>query len=266
MILRSSVSAPAYFIGYCWGGAGSRWLARLLNSHRDILCLHSPQLPRFDESSSEDELEVIRHFFDAGRHGHPVIGFTHGISLDWKDEIEAEFRAWLRCFVIVRHPIKRIRSVVALCRRHQAELGENWEQQTVAAWQPIAEEFVETGAGAVPTDFRFLSHLYACKMVTAIREELKSNYPIFRIEDLGAEVSEVRRLLGHISAELEPMPEETLAYMQSLTVGSHAGSAKSATEIWHSWAEDFKDAFRRMVPNEILSEYQRLGYVFPELD
>lgn len=89
------------FVGFCWGAAGSAWLARLLNCHESILSLHAPEFSRFDHFKYNDSLEVIESMFRRRSFGaaYPVVGFTHGIPIQWREKLEGEFKRQFRCFI-----------------------------------------------------------------------------------------------------------------------------------------------------------------------
>lgn len=248
------------FLGYCWGAAGSQWLSRVLNAHPDILCIHTPKFPRIDGSDRRDVIDVLAHFFLSDEYAHPYVGFTHGVSIDWKEQIEERFTGLLTSFVLVRHPVPRVRSVIALYRAHSRVLGEAWKDETVASWMPILDEYHSVIPGSVRLDFRFLSFLYGCKMVTAIDQEQGTGYRIFRVEDLSSHSEALPDLIEHVGADPDLLPKETLDHVRALVVGSHAGSRRSPREIWRAWATNWKTVYDSVISESIVDGYEALGY------
>jgi len=249
-----------FFIGYCWGAAGSRWLARLLNSSEDILCLHSPILPRFDHNIYDDSVEILRWFFHR-RHAYPIVGFTHAIPLEWHKRISQEFGYRLRCFALTRHPIPRIQSAYELNKRqkHLREHDPFWQE----AMKGPYEELTSITREEFSRDFTALGFYKACKLVNSIQEEIHSRLPIFKLEDLVSSEMTANKLAEYISEGTVELGAPAIKKLKNITVGSHAARKRTAEEIYIGWSPEFKQAYHSLVRPESFGFYDELGYEFP---
>lgn len=254
------------FIGYCWGSAGTRWLAKLLNAHPDIFCLHAPIFPRFNHVALKDSLEIVGALFHGKGLGHPYshVGLTHGVSLEWHSHFVHHFEQ-VRGFITIRHPIPRIHSTyshnmvpgVAKAKQADAEFISNLMKY---------HERLETLSGKIfPKDYEALSFYHGCGMVNAIVSEVASGLPLFKYEDLTTDYRMVQHLLRIISDDHLDMGQSLIERIQQTPVGTRAGRVqdKSPRLIHESWNEVQREAFHWLVTKESIGLYRKAGY---ELD
>jgi hypothetical protein len=251
------------FVGFCWGAAGSTWLARLLNSHEDVLCLHAPIFPRYDHMRTAESLEVIDFVVTRFSLGgtYPVVGFTHGIAAESYGALVEAYGARLRCFTLTRHPIARIRSALA---KYVSDAGHHrsdprWRQEHSASYDLLLQRAAEP----FPDDFDSLAFYTACTMVNSIVWERQQPFPVFRLEDLVARPADVQALLAHVSDGGCRLEEAVIAKLQRLIVRRHAASPESAEETYRSWRAEHRAAFHHLVTGPACELYRELGYELP---
>ncbi|MCP4372157.1 MAG: hypothetical protein GY797_29175 [Deltaproteobacteria bacterium] len=253
------------FIGYCWGAAGSSWLARLLNSHEDIFSLHAPIFPRFDSRSRkyEDVVEVIDAVLNTKALGgtYPVVGFTHAIQIHWHAELSERYRDQLRGFVLIRHPISRIQSNFALHKKaNPRRISDKfWKKPFKSTYKELTRQV----GNHFPDDFDSLGFYWSCSLVSSIVSEYRWNLPIYKLEDLVSQKEIVNKLAAYISDGTCQFSDDVIARVQHKVVNAHAQEKCSIAEIYGAWSEPHKEAYHYLVKPEAFQIYKELGYEFP---
>lgn len=260
---RNEMSERILFIGYCWGAAGTTWLSRLLNAHQDILCMHSPNFPRYDNSSFEDCLEIIDAVFNGWNFGlaYPIVGFTHGISLEWHARLSQRYSPAFRCFILTRHPIKRIESTVALniIQKERRLSTPGWRAACADAYDDLARRQRKRP----PDDFESLAFYAACKMVNSITVEVQHAFPLYKLEEILNDCGTVNRLVGHISNGTCQLFDPTIETLQQTVVRARSAVGRSPEGTYLSWRAEHRDAYRELVTPDAFEAYRHLGYEFP---
>jgi len=251
------------FVGYCWGAAGSAWLARVLNAHEDVLCLHSPIVPRFDHYKIEDSCAFLKTIFRGGAMGavYPVAGVTHGVPIEWQGTLAEKLGIPLREFVLVRDPVPRVRSVARLRQQHWREKPN--EPRWRKAYRETRERLERATGRRFAADPDASAFQYACHQLNSIVAERKTGVPIFRLEDLVAGEEGLQRLLAHASAGRCSFDAPRLARLQALRLNTHAERPQTSEEIWDGWSEEERAAFRTLLTPESRKAYEELGYAVP---
>lgn len=245
------------FASYCWGAAGSHWLARLLGSHPDIFCSHVPYRPPRHVGHLEQLLETFRWMGE--QKAWPCYGVTHGVSgLDHEDIAQwcASCDVAYRAFVVTRHPIPRILSGMALDRELNSYPLSWWNATVTGA----LELSVELGAADLRVnldlsndeDRSFFRYAYLCR---TIDWETRLGVPIFCIEHIRDKERQVFELL---LGEGCYIPDTT--YISQKRVAVHAGTTRSPKEIWGTWPEKWKGIYRMFVSDDIARMYEAQGY------
>ena len=252
------------FLTFCWGAAGTTWLARLLNAHPDIFCLHAPLLPRFDHSQLAESTEVIRHVYgDVSLGGsYPVVGFTHGIASEWYEELTRQYPERLRCLALTRHPVPRIQSSFRLFVSMEQRLASD------PTWRRLFEETYQRlthwSLRSFPDDFESLAFYYACAMVNSITWEQQQSFPLFRLEDLVTDEDTVQRLIGHVSDGRCQLPDDVIRRMQGTVVHSHNSERLSPADTYAAWPPERRRAYHALVTGAAVDAYRALGYEMPD--
>jgi len=114
LILRQ-YPPPQMFAVVTWGCAASSWLATVLNRHPDIYCVHAANhlwhvLGRFERLDGVPYLRIV------GSQGHACLaaGCVHGVSRHLIPECRRSFGNRFNATVVVREPIPRLHSQLAL--------------------------------------------------------------------------------------------------------------------------------------------------------
>jgi len=240
---------PRLFAVVSWGCAGTAWIARVLNSHPDIFCVHSAATfwRTFAEAPQIDGKEYMR-LLGAQGFSHKVAGDVHGVSRSSINSIEKEFGSSFRKAVVVRDPVPRVRSQLALMAR--LKNYKEWDVDYVDA----AARNLDMDPTNWTNDDRLKFH--AVNMLNAIEEEKNIN-PIFRIEDLSSNQSTFLEFFSHLTDGL-PIPNWWLKYIDELqSINSHNNRTKSA-----NWDINNK-LLRSVVSQQAWEEYRKLGYDIP---
>ena len=259
------MSDRTFFLGFCWGAAGTTWLARLLNSHEDILCLHAPILPRYDHFRFAESSEIVDLVFNGEDFGaaYPVVGFTHGIASEWQSLLTEKYGDQLRCFAVTRHPIKRIQSTLDLnIRQKDVRLADpTWRQ----AYADTYQELTQSSGRQFPDDFESLAFYKACKMVNSIIWERQQAFPLYRFEDLVSNEESVKNLVAHVSRGTCQLAAAVVRKMQDTVVRARAAPGLSVVETYRAWRTEHRDAYHHLVAPPALRLYQQLGYELPDV-
>jgi hypothetical protein len=260
----SPSSGSRFFVGYCWGGAGSTWVARLLNAHPDILCMHAPILPRFDHMEFEDAQELLSFFFEGELDNYPFLGFTHGVSIQWAGRLEEQYGSRLRSFVLIREPVARLRSVVALQSHLARDRDEGYQRAMIERWLPIWNQLCERSGRDLPRDYRSMSFYYAVKMLNEIEAETETGYPIFRLEDLVSKVGAVYELFAHVAPGAIRMAKGQIRRIQRTKVGAHATEAPEGRWGYNTMPLTMKVALDTLLTDKSRALYRMHGYDLPK--
>ena len=113
--------APHLFAVVSWGCAATAWLARVLNSHTDVFCVHQANVKwsLFSEAPRLDDVLYMRLIRNLGR-GHAAAGDVHGIDRNKIALLREAYGEGFDCAVVVREPLSRLRSQFSLFSAHHA--------------------------------------------------------------------------------------------------------------------------------------------------
>lgn len=128
--LRPADDNKRFFV-VSMGYTGSTWLAKLLNSHRDIFCSHEDILRMVYPAKSyqrEDQLRFIAALAASGMHGaYKAIGDVGSI---WLGTAAALPKEHFTRGILIRHPARVLRSTLAVAE----------SQPSNTNWQVVREE------------------------------------------------------------------------------------------------------------------------------
>lgn len=238
---------PRLFAVVSWGCAGTSWLARVLNSHPDVYCVHAAAtLWRIFADAPYADGPAYMRLLGAQGYAHRVAGDVHGVSRAEIPAIRREFGDSFHAAVLVRDPLPRLRSQLAL----MARLGrhQNWDLSYVAA--KASELGLDPARWSYEDNLRF----HAVNMLNSITEEVAAG-PVYRIEDLGASDAILLELFSHLTDGLA-VPAWWLAYVRTLKhVNSHANKVIDSSRL--AVEPEF---LRRVVQPESWDQYRQLGY------
>jgi hypothetical protein len=229
-----------------WGCAATKWLAKVLNSHPEILCLHAGNQAVARFHSSMDSLQYLRVLSILG-HGYKAMGDVHGLPRTEISKLKDVFGTRLNVVIVVREPIARLRS--------QMELFESLRGLDVWALNYLDRLIEEKNITADSEDSRMFVH--AANMLNAVTEEI-SYGTIYKAEDLTSDSNRLASLVAEIGRGQIEASREWLEQCLGLEkVNPHAKRETRALRDWEI------DIVRAVVSPESWKIYQELGYVTP---
>lgn len=235
-----------------WGCAATAWLARVLNQHPDIYCVHAANhhwhvLGNCEKVDGALYLQIV----GSQGHAHLAAGGVHGMSRHLVPECRRIFGKQFNAAVVVREPLSRIRSQISLNRDFEGV-------QTLDLYY-LDALLERTGTVIKPGDYESRLFVHAANMLNAVLEERGAGR-IYRSEDLTSN----RDVLGEFVEEItrgkvSPDSEWLKAALETKKVNVHAGRYPPLElDDWQV------DVIRRVVDPLAWDIYESLGYVRPE--
>jgi hypothetical protein len=244
---------PRTFSVISWGCAGTSWLAVALNSHLDIYCVHAMNYfwRHFGGAPNTDGLDYIRIVGLQG-HAHKLAGEVHGLSRHHIPEVQQALGDQFRAAVVVREPLPRLRSQLALME-YFADLPGAWDVDQLNGLSAVL------GYDVAKLPYQTKLRIHAANMLNAIVEEVNVG-PVFRIEDVGSNAQSLAHLVDFISGgEIIATSGWLDLALRLPRVNSHA--ARLTSQI----TEQDLDFVRKIVRPEAWALYRDLGYPMPRL-
>jgi hypothetical protein len=248
-------SPPHIFAVVTWGCAASSWLARALNSHPDIFCVHAEN-SLWSVLGEARYLDGAEYLTVVGCQGctHTAAGDVHGVSRHTVPEIKAEFGEQFSCAVVVREPISRLHSQLSLFKK----------RQHLRSWNlDYLEDTIKKLA--LPND-SYPTHLFVhgANMLNAIVEE-HLIAPVYRSEDLTSNPEILCKFVDHITnGKIEAdLPWATTSVSRE-KLNAHSESAVRSLNPESSNLEDWQmETIRKVVLPQAWELYQKLNYPIP---
>jgi hypothetical protein len=234
-----------------WGCAATAWLAKALNSHPDIFCTHSGNghwkaHGRAPDISGSELMAVLDAIADSC---YLAAGDVHGLSREDVEAVRTLFGDQFNAVVLVREPMARLRSQVAL-----------FKQANYRGWAGL--DYVEPLAKAAGFDpskltIEQMHFIHGANMLNAIIKE-KSIGKIYRCEDVTSDPSYLVDILLELTGETVAFtPAWAAAAVASKKVNAHSANQTG----WNAFEARI---IRSVVKTEAWEEYYSLGY--PEVD
>jgi hypothetical protein len=229
-----------------WGCAATRWLAKVLNSHPEILCLHHGIGAVASFHSSMDSLQYFRVLSMLG-HEYNAVGDVHGLPRAEISKLKEAFGGRFNAVIVVREPVARLRSQMALYGEFQGLVA--WDLSYVDTL--IKSENIPVNS----EESRMFVH--AANMLNAVTEEI-SYGTIYKAEDLTTNPNILAALIAEISGGQIATNREWLETCLGLRkVNTHVKREAWALTDWQV------DVVRAVVRPESWKIYEELGYVTP---
>jgi hypothetical protein len=233
-----------------WGCAATHWLAHALDSHPELRCFHNTggQIFRQVGGTRLDGLEYAR-FLQTQRLGYRVVGDVHGFSRTAIPDVQRELGDLFRCAVLVRDPVPRYRSELALFRHAEWRVNDASRPWNLDYVKPIAQE---AGIKLNGNDYDACLVVHAACMLNVILEERELG-PVYRMEDVVSEPDALCSLLETVTAgavEIDRSWAEAAVARPRLASHSR-GDDLSPAEL---------DVLERIVKPEAWQAYRELGY------
>jgi outer membrane murein-binding lipoprotein Lpp len=237
-----------------WGAAGTKWLAKALNSSSEILCVHSINggMATLHDAPRSHGLEYLLLLLNNGA-VYLAAGDVHGVSRDEIPAIRAALGDLFRCAILVREPMARLRSQNALFGEHSARSGKPWGELDYL--NPLIRS-LGMDDESIPYAERLFIH--GANQLNAIIEEIGIG-PVYRMEDLTTSVEALRALVDHLTGSVvKTSAEWARAAIDTSRANAHVTTAAPFTERQ-------LDIVRRVVRPDAWRFYRNLGYDAPDL-
>lgn len=248
---HASPPPPEMFAVISWGCAGTKWTALALNAHPDVFCVHSANyyLQSMARQRLVDGCEYLRVLESIGA-GHRAIGEVHGVSRESVAELRAHYGPRFSTAILVRDPLPRLRSQVALSRKLQS--GDAWDK-------PYYDS-VAQNAGLDPAQLSYEDStvVHAADQLNRILEERQFG-PVFTLESLTQSRTRLSELLLHLTRGCAAPTREWLDHVGSLPAQNQHRAEASAQLT----DRELRIADRIFRP-EARECYRQLGYHVPD--
>jgi hypothetical protein len=241
---------PRLFAVISWGCAGTSWLTHALNSHRDIYCVHADNVlwKALGGAPYVDGVDYLR-IIGAQGYSHALAGEIHGTGRDKIPELVATFGDRFRAAVVIREPVPRLMSQLALMNFYRDY--QKLDIDYVAAYSDLL------GADVAAFSYDRKLRLHAINMLNAVVDEVKVG-PVFRIEDLGRSAAIFTEFLAGVSAgTVLPYP----GWLDGVFALPRSNSHVRRQPI--TLTDDDRHALRRLVREESWALYEKFGYTRP---
>lgn len=235
-----------------WGCAATNWLAHVLNSHPDIYCVHASNhlWHGFAEAPFLDGMRYLQLLQIEGR-TCLAAGDVHGVSRFKIPELKAAFGSKFSAAVLVREPVARLTSLLAMYEKD-------------GHLMPYDAEFIDTLIDRHSLVLPDRSHptklfVHAINMLNAIHDELEVG-KIFRQEDITARPGSLEALVKEITAgAVSPKREWSEDAIGTRRLNAHAVARKPFEPC--GWQ---LDVVRKVVGPDTWQVYADLGYRRPD--
>jgi hypothetical protein len=241
------------------GCAATHWLAKILNAHPEVLCVHNIKNPWSKQTKTDmiDHVVYMEILRRAGR-GYRLAGDCHGIAARSIPAIRETFGDQFRSAVVTRHPIPRIVSYLSLSQK----VGRDSYLKNPITHMRVKMSFEPQLRRLLNTRERRLFAYQAMPFVNFIKNQVEAG-PVFTMEALTKNFEEVNKLVNFLSnGELE-FTLEMLAPIFDTPVVAHRkkkAGPRDPEEIFASWPEWQRELFRTLLLPEAKQLYQDLGY------
>jgi len=243
---------PQLFYVVSWGCAATAWLATVLNRHPDIYCVHAANL-HWHVLGDCEKLDGARYLRVIGSQGHAHIaaGGVHGVSRHLVPECRRSFGDKFNAAVVVREPIARLQSQLALYKDFEGTRA--WELDYLDA------VLSRTGIKIAREDYHSRLFVHAANMLNAILDE-RAVGTIYRSEDLTSNGEVLGQFIEEITrGRVSPGSEWLDSAIHTKKVNIHAG--RHPLRELDDWQ---MDVIRRVVDPRAWELYEGLGYARPE--
>jgi hypothetical protein len=247
-LLRHSLCRQLFAV-VSWGCAATSWLATVLNGHPEIFCVHAANHSWHVFGNGEERLDgspYIRTLANQGSN-YAAAGDVHGVSRHHIAELRESLANHFNAAVVVREPIPRLHSQLALFARY--ETHRCWDIGYVDS--VIARTGVTLPAG----NYRCRFFVHAANMLNAILDEREVGR-IFRSEDLTQSPETLGDFVEEITrGAVSPTTAWLRSAIETRPMNRHAKPSQDP-----KFADWQVDVIRRVVDPRAWDTYAALGY------
>lgn len=237
-----------------WGCAATTWIAKVLNSHPDVFCAHAANISwmHFGGPNSRrlDGLDYLLLLAEMGN-GYIAAGDVHGISRDCIPHLRASFGESFSAAVLVRDPLPRLNSQMALFRRYK----------DFSVWDlSYTDEIIRSKGILLPQkDEEHKMFVHAANMLNAILQE-KDLGTVYRMEDLVSSPDVLCCLAEELTGGQVSLNIDWATHaLATGKINRHSLAPQPSPEDWQI------DVLRRVVDAGAWDSYKALGYAVPSL-
>jgi hypothetical protein len=231
-----------------WGFAATTWLAKVLNDHPEIFCVHALNVVLRQECEPGLDVKGLDYAGLIGRiaSGYRFVGDVHGFSPAEIKLLGETFGDKFSGVVLVREPVDRLRSYLAFwaTRPHlRADVASVDELAAARGLDPPADD-----------DARFF--IQAANMLNRIGIEQDAG-PIYRMEDVTTQAEALASLVAVLTGnKAKPNPAWVTA---ALATGARRAAPGPKPDLTEAQLE----IVARTVLPESWRHYEALGYPRP---
>jgi hypothetical protein len=234
-----------------WGCAATVWLAKTLNSHPEIFCLHALQAywSLFEHAASLDDVTYM-HVIASQGNAYKAAGDIHGINRASIPALRQAFGPRFNAVVVVRAPEPRLYSQLALFAKYQAH--QSWDTS-------FARHLIATHRLRLPTGtYEEELFVHGVNMLNAIVEE-QAVGTIYRCEDLTSDAETLGRCIEEVTrGAIQPTHAWLRCAVQSAKINPHRTETQPPT--FPEWQLEI---IHKIVTPLAWEYYVRLGYTLP---
>ena len=245
---------PRVFAVVSWGCAATHWLARTLNAHPDIFCVHAGNFSwhHYGRAPYLDGPEYLTTIRAMGS-SYAAAGDVHGVDLRTIGAARQTFGDQFACAIVVREPIARLYSQIALFK---ANLH-------TRAWNvDYVQRFIDRGVVLPVDSYENRLTLHGISMLNSIVSE-QATARVWRCEDLTTEAETLAEFVTEIAGgAVRVDPGWARGVIDLPGIHQHASGDQALPD---RRPQDWQiDAIRKIVLPEAWDRYAQLGYVAPD--
>ena len=237
-----------------WGCAATHWLARALNSHAEIFCVHAGNYSfhQYGGAPYLDGPEYLRVIGALGT-SYAAAGDVHGVSIGTIKMAQDALGDQFRCAVVVREPMARLHSQLALFKSNLKSRAWNIDH---------IQHFIDRGVVLPVDNYETRLTLHGIWMLNMIVRE-QATARVWRCEDLTTKANVLAEFATELTGGAIPvdLPWANAA-ISSPRVEQHAGAdPQPAGRRLDDWQIE---ALRKIVAPMAWECYSELGYPRPD--
>ncbi len=238
---------PRLFAVITWGCCGSTWLAKVLNSHPDIFCLHCLN-QHFSYLYGSPYVEGIGYLktISVTANGYKLAGDIHGVDREELPYLRKVLGKNFRDAVLVRDPLKRLKSMCYCLRRLKGGYSD----------YSYIEELIESNKLKLKNySMNEILFVHAVNMLNAIIEETQLSSRIEKIEDLTEDKNKFIEFIDYLSDGGIILDEHWVSQVFSIPkINSHIGDREITFDNHEI------EIMNRVIKPEAIKLYENLGY------
>lgn len=240
-----------------WGQTATTWLARVLNSHIDIMCTHAGWILNPKLSDTKNRLPgLLQHYQLLADQTSTcsLVGDIHGVWMNEVPTLRALFGSRFHAAAITRDPIARLRSVLS------HHLSDHVMEKAKPDWSADAPEVQEVFKAYDLPEQSYETYTFArcTRLINSVINERRLAR-VFRFEDVTKDTDtlfDLFRCITHGKFNDRDWIEQASKIKPT---NSHVKKMKQKLEF-EPWQQD---ALKQIVFKDAWDAYAQLGYELP---